>query len=101
MLGTLTVASGWCGIAYELLYSRLLTTYLGDMFHVNAATLTSFLLGIGPSAGIARRFARWLWLVEILIGAYAISVSLTLFVFHNQEWRTVLISLSSDPDVTE
>jgi len=100
MLGTLTVASGWCGIAYELLYSRLLTTYLGDMFHVNAAILTSFLLGIGVGAGIARRFARWLWLVEILIGTYAICVAVALFGFQNQLLHYVLPRLPGGPGIT-
>ena len=57
LLPVLAVASGWCGIAYELLYSRLLTTYLGDMFHVNAAILTSFLLGIGVGVGVGMLFA--------------------------------------------
>ena len=80
LLSALAIASGWCGIAYELLYSRLLTTYLGDMFHVNAAILTSFLLGIGLGSAIAHRFTRWLWLIELLIGAYAFLVAGGLFV---------------------
>jgi spermidine synthase len=100
MIGALTVASGWCGIAYELLYSRLLTTYLGDMFHVNAAILTSFLLGIGLGAGIARRFARWLWLVEILIGTYAICVAVALFGFPTQLLQYVIPRLSAGPGIT-
>ena len=67
--------SGWCGIAYELLYSRLLTTHLGDMFQVNAAILTSFLLGIGVGAWVSHRFVRWLWLVELGIGLYALLIA--------------------------
>ncbi len=68
----LAVASGLCGIAYELLYARLLTTYLGDMFHVGASILVAFLLGIAAGSFVAHRWARWLWAVEIGIGAYAL-----------------------------
>ncbi len=63
--------SGMCGISYEVLFSRLLTTYLGDMFHVSAAILATFLLGIGVGALVAHRFLGYLWLVEGLIGLYA------------------------------
>jgi predicted membrane-bound spermidine synthase len=72
LLPILAVASGWCGIAYELLYSRALTAQLGDMFHVNAAILVSFLLGIGAGAQLSRRAVRWLWAVELAIGGYAL-----------------------------
>ncbi len=72
LLPIIALLSGWCGIAYELLYSRLLTTHLGDMFQVNAAILTSFLLGIGLGAWVSHRFVRWLWLVELGIGIYAV-----------------------------
>ena len=74
-LPIVALLSGWCGIAYELLYSRLLTTHLGDMFQVNAAILTSFLLGIGLGAWVSHRFVRWLWLVELGIGLYALGVA--------------------------
>ncbi|HYO54857.1 hypothetical protein [Archangium sp.] len=77
LLPLVALLSGWCGIAYELLYSRLLTTHLGDMFQVNAAILTSFLLGIGVGAWVSHRFVRWLWLVELGIGVYALLVALT------------------------
>lgn len=74
-LPIVALLSGWCGIAYELLYSRLLTTHLGDMFQVNAAILTSFLLGIGLGAWVSHRFVRWLWLVELGIGVYALAIA--------------------------
>lgn len=77
----LSLASGWCGIAYELLYSRLLTTYLGDMFHVNAAILCSFLLGIGVGAKVAHRWVQRLWAIEVLIGLYALGVALGMTFF--------------------
>ncbi len=71
-IAALAVASGLCGIAYELLYARLLTTYLGDLFHVGASILVAFLLGIAAGSFVAHRWARWLWAVEIGIGAYAL-----------------------------
>lgn len=77
-LPIVALLSGWCGIAYELLYSRLLTTHLGDMFQVNAAILTSFLLGIGVGSWVSHRFVRWLWLVELGIGVYSLLVALLL-----------------------
>ena len=64
-----------CGIAYEVLYARLLTTYLGDMFHVNAAILVSFLLGIGIGSFWAHRWLKHLWAIEVAIGLYALGVA--------------------------
>ncbi len=75
-IAALSVASGICGIAYELLYARLLTTYLGDMFHVGAAILASFLFGIAVGSFAAHRLVRWLWLIEIGIGAYAVIMAI-------------------------
>lgn len=71
LIPALAFASGMCGIAYELIYARLLTTYLGDMFHVAAAILATFMLGISAGAFVAHRFLRWLWAVELGIGLYA------------------------------
>lgn len=76
MLLVLAFASGMCGLAYEVLYSRLITTYLGDMVTVSAAILASFLTGIGLGSLHARRWHRWLWLIEALIGVYGIGVAL-------------------------
>ncbi|MEQ9324866.1 MAG: hypothetical protein RIF41_37210, partial [Polyangiaceae bacterium] len=76
MLLALAFASGMCGLAYEVLYSRLITTYLGDMVTVSAAILASFLTGIGLGALHARRWHRWLWLIEALIGVYGLGVAL-------------------------
>ena len=100
LLPPLAVASGWCGIAYELLYSRLLTTYLGDMFHVSAAILTSFLLGIGIGAAVARRFSQWLWFIETLIGGYALIVAGVLFSYQDALLRSVVPKVSGGPPTT-
>jgi spermidine synthase len=81
LLLALSFASGMCGIAYEILYARLLTTYLGDMYFVSAAILATFLLGISIGSLAARRLTRWLWAIELLIGAYAavLAVGTTMF----------------------
>ncbi len=75
LLLALSFASGMCGIAYEILYARLLTTYLGDMYFVSAAILATFLLGIALGSLLARRWVRWLWAIEFLIGLYAATLA--------------------------
>ncbi|HJX66115.1 MAG TPA: hypothetical protein VJ860_19420 [Polyangia bacterium] len=72
----LSFASGMCGIAYEILYARLLTTYLGDSFFVAAAILATFLLGIAIGSLAAKRLLRWLWAVELCIGLYSAAVAI-------------------------
>lgn len=75
LLLVLSFASGMCGIAYEILYARLLTTYLGDAFFVSAAILATFLLGIAIGALAAKRLLRWLWAIELSIGLYSAAVA--------------------------
>jgi spermidine synthase len=67
-------ASGVGGLAYEVLYFRHLTTLLGDLFYVHAALLAVFLTGIGIGARWAHRWPRHLYLIEMIIGAYAIAL---------------------------
>lgn len=64
MLTVLTLLSGCCALAYEILYVRILTTLLGDMFYVHAALLSTFLVGIGLGAKLAHKWFRWLWAVS-------------------------------------
>ncbi|MFT5116907.1 MAG: spermidine synthase [Kiritimatiellia bacterium] len=68
----LVLLSGFCGISYEILYTRLLGNILGNQFLINATVLLTFLLGIGFGTLYAHRFRRWLWLVEVCIGLYAL-----------------------------
>ncbi|MFQ6677306.1 MAG: hypothetical protein ACE5D0_03205 [Fidelibacterota bacterium] len=69
--------SGFCGIAYEVLYNRLLGNMIGDHFAVNASILVTFLLGIGLGTKFAHRFKGFLWAVEGGIGLYAIGFTLS------------------------
>ncbi len=72
LLVLLLGASGFAGIAYEVLYGRLLGDRLGSQFLVNAAILLTFLAGIGIGTRIAHRLWRWLPWVEAAIGGYAL-----------------------------
>lgn len=69
--------SGFCGISYEILYSRILGNVIGNHFALNSSILLMFLLGIGIGTKISYRFSGFLWLIELLIGAYAILFSLS------------------------
>lgn len=66
--------SGVCGLAHEVLYARILTTYLGNMFYVDAAVLATFLAGIGVGAALAKR-VRSLWWCEAAVGAYGLAAA--------------------------
>ena len=72
----LLVVSGFCGLSYEVLYARLLGNFIGDQFAVTAAILLTFMLGIGFGTLMAHRLWRWLWLIELGIGAAATVASL-------------------------
>ena len=78
LLPLISFASGVCGIAYELLYARALSLYLGDMFYVSASILTVFLAGLGLGALYAHKRAGDLWALELGIGVYAAGASLVL-----------------------
>ena len=67
--------SGFCGISYEILYSRILGNIIGNHFALNASILVMFLLGIGIGTKISHRFSGFLWAIEGLIGIYAIGFS--------------------------
>jgi hypothetical protein len=72
------LVSGFCGISYEILYTKLLGNLLGNQFAINASVLLSFLLGIGLGTLLAHRFVRWLWAIEAGIGLYAAALVLAL-----------------------
>lgn len=50
LLPSLLFSSGLCGIAYEILYGRLLANIIGDQFLISTAVLLTFLHGIGLGA---------------------------------------------------
>lgn len=71
LLLVLAFFSGTCGISYEIIYAHLLNAYLGDMFYVAGAILSVFLLGIALGSFFTHRIWRYLWMIELGIGAYA------------------------------
>ena len=85
LLPLLLFTSGLCGIAYEILYGRLLANIIGDQFLVSTAVLLTFLLGIGLGALHAHRRWRGLWLIEAGIGFYAV-----VFAFNLSQVETLL-----------
>jgi spermidine synthase len=84
VLTCLALLSGSCGLAYEVLYVRALTSVLGDMFYVHAALLSTFLIGVGLGAKAASRCRRWLWAFEILTGLYALVLPIAAGWFSDQ-----------------
>lgn len=82
LVSLLSFLSGTCGISYEILYARLLNVYLGDMFYVSGAILSVFLLGLAVGASFAHRFVKKLWVIELVIGGYALCFA-TWFGFSN------------------
>lgn len=75
-LPTLALLSGVSGIAYEVLYVRLISAYIGNIFYVSAALLAIFFLGIAVGSFVANRFVGYLKQIELGIGAYAIALAL-------------------------
>jgi spermidine synthase/Flp pilus assembly protein TadD len=68
----LLLLSGFCGISYEILYTKLLGNLLGNQFTINATVLLTFLLGIGLGTLQAHRLRGYLWAIEAGIGLYAV-----------------------------
>ena len=68
----LACASGAFGVNYEVLLYRMITTRLGDLLHVHAAILGTFLAGMAVGAALSRRMRVGLWQVEVLTGIYAL-----------------------------
>ena len=97
VLATLVFLSGCCALAYEVLYMRALTTLLGDMFYVHAALLSTFLVGIGLGARLARRCVGWLFAFEILTGLYAFGFPVTSRWFSEQPFMN---PVSASPALT-
>ncbi len=84
MFAVLLLLSGFAGIAYEVLYARLLGNLIGDQWLVSASVLMTFLLGIGVGTWYAHRLWRHLWLIELAIGVYA--AAFVLGINHVESW---------------
>ncbi len=76
IFAVLLLLSGFAGIAYEVLYARLLGNLIGDQWLVSASVLLTFLLGIGAGTWYAHRLWPHLWLIELGVGIYAAAFAL-------------------------
>src|SRR5262245_33888568 len=76
IFSTLLLLSGTCGLAYEVLYPRTLSNFIGDQFTVSASILLTFMLGIGLGTLYAHRLWRWLWLIEAAVGVCGVVFAL-------------------------
>ncbi len=84
MFSALLLLSGFAGIAYEVLYARLLGNLIGDQWLVSASVLLTFLLGIGAGTWYAHRWWPHLWLIELGVGLYAAAFALGMG--HIESW---------------
>jgi spermidine synthase len=75
-LPVLAFLSGVCGIAYEVLYSRLLSLYFGEMFYIVGAILATFLFGISVGSLQSSKWYKGLWKIELTIGIYALLLNI-------------------------
>ena len=76
----LAILSGACGLAYQVVYVRLFSSYFGDSFIISGVMLFSVFIGIAFGAWQSGRFVRRLAYIELGIGFYSIFVA-TLFSF--------------------
>lgn len=81
VLPVLAFLSGVSGIAYEVLYARLLGSYLGSMFYVSVTLLAVFFVGLALGSFWSYRFSRQLPYVELIIGFYALAMAALFWFF--------------------
>lgn len=73
LLVVLALASGMAGLVHELLYLRLLSNALGELFQVHTVLVAVFLLAMGIGAAVAHRMLRWLFALELALGLHALA----------------------------
>ena len=77
--------SGVSGLAYEIIYLRLVSYYVGDLAWVIAATLIAVFLGLAAGYWLSGRLLRSLWVIQLFLGFYAFLVTY-LFSFHGVDF---------------
>ena len=75
LIFVLSGLSGVCGLAYEVIYSRLFSNYFGDHFVINGIVLCAVFLGISFGAWKSSQFIKQLAYIELGIGLYAIAIT--------------------------
>jgi spermidine synthase len=89
-LALLSVASGAFGINYEVLFYRLITSSFGDLLHVQAAILATFLTGIALGSRLSGRLRRFLWLIEMSVGVAAALIGWALEALDRSPWLATI-----------
>ncbi|WP_120500378.1 hypothetical protein [Roseovarius sp. EL26] len=92
MLSLLALLSGACGLAYEIILSRLFSNYFGDNFLMSGIVLCGVFFGIACGALLSWKFLRALAWIEIAIGLYAVLV-ITLF----SNWGFDIVAYAGSP----
>ncbi|MBM4048702.1 MAG: hypothetical protein FJ279_26665, partial [Planctomycetes bacterium] len=77
LIFTCFFASGACGLAYEVLWTRMLTLVFGTTVYSTSVVLTVFMAGLGLGAALGGRYAdrlrnplRAYGILEVAIGLY-------------------------------
>ncbi len=79
LLPFITFLSGTSGLTYELLYTRLISYYFGDLSIVIITVLVTVFLGLALGYKYSHKFLKQLWILELLLGIYAFLIA---SVFH-------------------
>ena len=90
----LVFVSGACGLAYEILYIRLLSIYVGDVYYVTITVLSAVFLGLAIGYWFSRQWARYMYVVELCIAAVAVGYGLIHLLAGPVEILPILSSLT-------
>ncbi len=71
--------SGISGLSYELIYTRIISYYFGDLYLTIFTVLTSVFLGLALGYKYSYKWVKQLWVIEAMLGVYAFLMA---FVFH-------------------
>lgn len=63
--------AGFFGLSYEILLTRIVSTFFGSVFYVAAAVLTAFLIGVGIASFLTRGRYRAVGFIELGIATIA------------------------------
>lgn len=99
LLLILALLSGIAGLAYEILYMKIISNYFGDIFYISSAVLTTFFFGIAIGSFYANKFSKYLALLEIAIGVYALIFTILFYTFSTSIVKTLYIFDPTGPIV--
>lgn len=78
----LASASGMVGIAYEIIYFRIITSFIfGEISYVVNAILIGVFAGLAVGAYISEKVYPLIWVVEVLLGCFSVLVFILTRIF--------------------